>query len=472
MDEAYQALRASSRRVKHLILLSDGQSPPRDYSGLAARMARDGITVSTVAVGADADTHTMRVIAEAGKGRTYAASDPALLPRIFTKEALTIQRSYVVEESFRPRLVSGHEVLSGLDLASAPALHGYVATWPRGEAELLLASHRDDPVLALWRTGLGKAVAFTPDLGARWSRDWAAWPGWGRLWSQLFRWSATGAAPGGIHVRSAWAAGKLHVSADLVGEEGDYVNFARLETAASAPGGRRRTAALRQTGPGRYEGTIDAPEPGAHLVTVTERARPPGRSDASASDLAASDIAASGLATVDVPYSPEFRPSGDGRANLERVAAAVGARIATDPAAVFRHDLPIPGQRRPLRPLLLWILPFVLLADVAVRRVALPEGWLSRLAGRVAARLPRLRPAAPAEAPAPLRRLRSIKEALGRGESSEALPASPSVPPPDATLAAAPPPPTPGTDEAVAPEPSAAAGSTTGRLLAAKRRLK
>ena len=468
MVAAYGALKGSGQRVKHLILLSDGMSPAMDYDGLARKMRRDKVTVTTVAVGTDADTQTMRAIARAGGGRAYTASDPAMLPRIFTKEAMTVQRSYVVEEMFTPRLKQAHAVLSGVPLDAPPVLTGYVATHEKGEGELLLTSHRNDPILSVWRVGLGKAVAFTPDVEGNWTRAWVGWGPWGQLWSQIFRWSATGAGLGGIHLRSDWQAGKLTVVADALGDDGEYVNFARLVAATTGPGGERREVTLRQTGPGRYQGELLAPDPGAYLVSVTRR-------DGDA-------VVGAGKATVDVPYSPEFRPAADGRANLERVAALTGARIVTDPAQVFARDIAIPGTVRELRPALLYLLPFLLLLDVGARRVALPEGWFGRLTGPLVRLLP-------SRAPSPevshgLGRLRSAKHKVAHrqqddGEDAAAPEASPPAAPARAVTARAAPvrpasgrakPAKPAGTEAAEQARPAAAGSTTSRLLDLKRR--
>lgn len=443
MVEGGKALAASTMRVKHLILLSDGQSPGRDYQGLARDLVKAGITVTTVAVGADADAHTMRAIAQAGKGRSYVAVDPAMLPRIFTKEALTIQRSFVVEESFRPRLVTSHEILTGIDLSAAPALHGYVATFEKGLGEQILASPRNDPILSVWRAGLGKSAVFTPDVEGQWSRDWVRWDGWGRLMSQLFRWGAAAGAASDFHVSAVLEGGRLHVAADVVDHSGEYLNFANLEGVVTAPGGKRTATRLRQVGPGRYEANIAAGETGAHLITVR-------RADAAGATLAA------GTATVDVPYSAEFRPAGEGRATLERVAGASGARLGIDPAQVFAHDLPIPGIARPLRPLLLWLLPFLLLLDVGVRRVALPDGWLEKLATRLPRR--RVPGAGPATAPS---RLLTVKQAAVSRRDRDATPST--------AVAVAPPPVATAEERVVAPAPTPR-GSTTDRLLDVKRK--
>jgi hypothetical protein len=46
-------------KIRHMICMSDGQTPPADHEGLAEQMNDEGITVSTVALGSDADAHLM-----------------------------------------------------------------------------------------------------------------------------------------------------------------------------------------------------------------------------------------------------------------------------------------------------------------------------------------------------------------------------------------------------------------------------
>ena len=55
LKESYQVLFDRPALLKHVIFLSDGQMTRGDFSGLLRRMAKDKITVSTVAIGKDAD---------------------------------------------------------------------------------------------------------------------------------------------------------------------------------------------------------------------------------------------------------------------------------------------------------------------------------------------------------------------------------------------------------------------------------
>ena len=48
--------------------------------------------------------------------------------------------------------------------------------WPETCVELVLKSPDDDPVLAAWQYGLGRAVAWTPSVESPWAEDWPNWP--------------------------------------------------------------------------------------------------------------------------------------------------------------------------------------------------------------------------------------------------------------------------------------------------------
>ncbi len=69
MEEAHEALRGAVAKLKHVIILTDGISAPGDFEGIAQAMAADRITVSTVAMGGDADQQLLEEIARIGNGR-------------------------------------------------------------------------------------------------------------------------------------------------------------------------------------------------------------------------------------------------------------------------------------------------------------------------------------------------------------------------------------------------------------------
>jgi Ca-activated chloride channel family protein len=83
--EAYGVLGASKAKIKHVIVLSDGETPYDHLQELVAAMHVDGITLSTVAV-AGADMKLMNILASTGGGRIYDVQDLATLSQVFADE--------------------------------------------------------------------------------------------------------------------------------------------------------------------------------------------------------------------------------------------------------------------------------------------------------------------------------------------------------------------------------------------------
>jgi len=187
MEEAFETLRGTVAKLKHMIVLTDGISAPGDFQGIAQAMAAERITVSTVALGPDADQPLLEEIARLGKGRFYVADDPGQTPQIFAKETVTASKSALNEQPFSAALVRPTRVLAGIRLDEAPFLLGYVITRPKPTAVVILATETGDPLLAWWRYGLGMSAAFTADAKARWAAEWLSWPQFGAFWAQVVR---------------------------------------------------------------------------------------------------------------------------------------------------------------------------------------------------------------------------------------------------------------------------------------------
>lgn len=71
---------------KRVIFLSDGQAPTASVLEAVAKIREAGATVSTVALGTSADGVFLKKMADAGKGRFYAVTDPSALAKIFVRE--------------------------------------------------------------------------------------------------------------------------------------------------------------------------------------------------------------------------------------------------------------------------------------------------------------------------------------------------------------------------------------------------
>ena len=250
LKEAYQVLFDRPALLKHVIFLSDGQMTRGDFSGLLRRMAKDKITVSTVAIGKDADVPLMVDVAKWGRGRFYYTEDDSTIPRIFTLETQLASKASLVEQPFKATVASpAHEAIQEIDWKEAPPLGGYVATSMKSNADLVLMTHQEDPLLATWRYGLGRSVAFTSDAKAKWGVLWVRWGGFNKFWSQVTRWTLrTGTRSDTVATvhRAATTLGEIVV--DAIDPKGEFINFLDSQVGVVSPDKTRTVVDLEQMG--------------------------------------------------------------------------------------------------------------------------------------------------------------------------------------------------------------------------------
>ena len=124
LERAFEQLGESPSKVKHVILLSDGKTYPDDYQELVERMTEEDITVSTVAVGEEADQELLADIADWGDGRSYFIADAERVQQIFIEETQIALESTLIEESFAPLVKREIEAFRGIDFDTAPRVEG------------------------------------------------------------------------------------------------------------------------------------------------------------------------------------------------------------------------------------------------------------------------------------------------------------------------------------------------------------
>ncbi len=356
---AYDGLAPIDAKVKHVILLTDGQAPQGDYAGLTQQMRASNISLSTIAVGADADFALLQNLARLGDGRYYEGNDPFDLPRLVVKETQQVQRAAIVEEEFRPARVSSNPALEGIDTSTMPVLRGYVATTPKPQSSVLLISRQADPILAEWQFGLGRVMAWASDVRNRWSSRWLEWPEFGRFWAQVVKRTVRPPEDPNRQVSVKIEGNQARITLDaqtgVEAAERRYLNF--LPTAATVvdPRGGQEQVPLPQVAPGRYEAVVPVEDDGVYALQVAQTD--------------SSGTVANQSSGFVVPYSPEYRASGTNRPLLEQLARRTGGRLVSEPADAFVHDLPAVGAPRPLWPLLLVLAGLLFVVDVGVRRV-------------------------------------------------------------------------------------------------------
>ena len=394
--EAGRVLTITPAQVKHIMFLGDGDAINESGQNTANLLAlkAHGITLSTVATGADAQgAQFLASMAQVGGGTAYVAEKPDDLPKLLRKDQQSVSKLRIIEEPFLARPIPDDEVISGINWGSEPPLLGYnVSSAKPGATVALTAPDHRDPVFAYWRYGLGRSFAFTSDDRPHWAIHWLPWPGYSRFWAQTLRWSLRQNTTADFQSTVANENGKGHLVVDAFTSAGGFVNAAKISANVVAPDLSLKPVTLSQTGPGRYEGTFDADQTGPYLVNVHRgEAAPNGPAPPSQT------------VSLVVPYSPEFRTLGPNLPLLTRLAEGTGGKIQNDAAQIYR-DAPswVVGVKDIGPPLLLWA-ALLFLFDIAVRRLLIRPGKVrDRVAvgaQAVAARAAAYRDAAPSTQP-------------------------------------------------------------------------
>jgi uncharacterized membrane protein len=368
MTEGIRQLMAADAKTKHLIVLSDGKSmneetlPPE-----ASRAAGEGIRVSSIAVGDDADVATMRRIAELGGGTFYNVINPSLLPKVFLKAVRVVRSPLIRESPFTPLLTrSQSPFVAGI--SELPPLNGLSLTQVRRDPGIVTAmvSPEGEPILAHWNVELGQVAAFTSDAH-RWAAPWLSWPGYRTFWAQSVRLLSRLDSGRNSEAQVVAQDGRLRLRLDASDEAGAPLDGLDVPATVYSPEGEPSTVALVQTGPGRYEAAMDAPNPGVYVAVMKprrgEERLPPA------------------ISGVSVSSSEEWRRPEPDPAFLARLAEATGGRVlalsAPDSASLFDRSGVTPREAFTSlwRPVLIAAI-IVLLFDIATRRVAW-DRWIT-----------------------------------------------------------------------------------------------
>jgi Mg-chelatase subunit ChlD/uncharacterized membrane protein len=489
--------------VRHMIIISDGDPGPPSPAVMQALTAMNPkLTISTVAVGAHGPPESQRLagIAAATGGKYYSPQSAKALPRIFQVEARRVARP-LIWDSFpvEPRVKFPHEMQSGLG-DPLPPIKGFVLTSKKENplVETVLVSpqpagEENNTILAAWTYGLGKAVAFTSDAGARWTTDWTRDALYDRLFGQMVRWSMRPVGgTGKFTTATELDNGRVRVVVTALDKNDELLNFLNLAAVAVGPDLKPVPLAMQQVAPGRYVGTFPVKDSGSYLVNVTA-IRPKDKRDQQAAGKDHGGVEVTSLRTgVNVPYSDEFRDRSANEALLGQLAGSVpkggspgrligaakdSGRLDSLPAVnTFRHDLAKATSSQDIWHYMLLLGSCLFFFDVFFRRVQVGLGWVPPLAGKARDWLLRRQPQAPK--PQYMERLRSRKaEVSGRLDQMRASARFEPAPQQPADLAVLEEPAKPAVEPKPAPPPTAAGPpaeeeeSYTERLLRAKKKV-
>ncbi len=356
LNAARLALQDDPAQIRHIVLITDGQAHYGEFGALVRAARADAISISTIAIGDDAEIELLQTIAANAGGRFHATAENEDLPAVLTQEAKLAKNFLTVTSAMQPRLSSASALFELIDSgASLPWLQGYVRTRAREQAQVILSSSQGDPILASWLAGNGRVIAWTSDLSGVWSAEWTNWDQFDAfILSLLDQLAAPPASGPRLTARSHGdlAAFELDVTIGADRLPPSEITL-QIETAAGL-----QDVELVAGSPGLYRGYA-AIGAGAWPYRLQ------------------SDDETIGEGLVAVPYPAELLPSSGGEERLRRISQLTGGSPSGELATGTGNS-----SGDPTGPLTAAIL--LLLADTAVRNLRVrPRTALSQLQDRM-----------------------------------------------------------------------------------------
>ncbi|MDM5232006.1 VWA domain-containing protein [Lysinibacillus pakistanensis] len=343
LAKAYENLADLKLQRKHIILLTDGQSQSGNYEDLIAEGKENGVTLSTVAIGQDADANLLEALSEMGSGRFYDVVDEQTIPSILSRETAMISRTYIEDNPFYPTIynASGWNTLFA---NGVPQMNAYIGTTAKQGASVIAESEKEDPVLAQWQYGLGKTFAFTSDSTGKWTGDWARWQDWGTFWQTLI---------------SQMLPSYNDVAYDVrLESDGSFVitdptnEAAFLDVVAVNEAGEELETQLEAISASQIRAVVQA-EPGLIFFRIADEDQ------------------AIFQAGISVPYSAEYelRPVNDKL--VEELTKQTGGSVLKEPKEVFREFTKKGADRQNIATWLILAGMLLFFIDITIRRF----GW-------------------------------------------------------------------------------------------------
>lgn len=364
LQVGYDTMRNIPADVRHIVLITDGKSQsgsPDSYARLVKDVGNDQITLSTIAIGDDADTQLLQQLATEGGGRYHLAANSRDVPKFTVEEAKSAGSQSILRGTFTPRQVNPSPMLTGFTPQQLPRIDGYDFVQTKPDAQTVLTSDRQDPLLAKWQFGLGRVVSWTSDSGSDLASQWGAWTGYGQFWGNVLRWSLPDPTNGEVKVTAARDGPNVALTFDSTTSDGAVIDLSGSSARiASATGTVVAETRLAPDQPGQYTLRIPNLENGAYQVTVTN----------------AAGQAVGGIAGFAVPPSPEWLPDSNGVGLLKLLASRTGGRVLSidspPPSNLYRSQGgPHPSTDRVVH---VWSYPLAAAVAVLVLELALRLG--------------------------------------------------------------------------------------------------
>lgn len=347
--------------TKHVVLFADAADAeePGDYRDFVPKLVRAGVTVSVIGLGSktDGDAALLEEIAKLGNGRCFFVTDPTELPRVFAQETIQVARSSLVEEVTSVAVLPDVLALGALASTSFPDVGGYSIAYlkERAQVGLLTTDEQKAPMFAFWQAGLGRSASFLGEVDGSLTGALGAWTGFADFFATTVRWLAGASANERVFAELERRGHEGVLSVEV--EVGQEALLGKLRARVLSADGRAHDVVMARVDDRRLEARFPLAGEGVYRAAIEvdgtgEVARVP---------------------PITLPYSPEFERRLDpdaGARELARLTAIAEGRVDPPMAELFAGSRDSVGVR-PLAPYLAWLALVLLLAEIAVRRLAL-----------------------------------------------------------------------------------------------------
>ncbi|MCY2928888.1 MAG: VWA domain-containing protein [Planctomycetota bacterium] len=270
---------------KYLIVLTDGlTNPPLGaacWDDMTGEARQNGVSWTSIAVGADADTRLMSSLATKAAGKYYFCRTADQIPQVFIKEAKAIRRvAETKQKPFRPQAGPLVTRLKGLAVDDMPVLKGLVLAKAKDSVDEILWAQGNKPLLTEWQFGLGKVACFTSDAKNAWGQEWISWQKYSTFWVQVVQGILRPPQPFHVRVRGHCAGNKTTFTLQIQDGQGRPVSDLECQAKVFSSSGSAMQPAgppapqWRTVGPAEYEASVLLPDDGKrYLMMMTLRHR-------------------------------------------------------------------------------------------------------------------------------------------------------------------------------------------------------
>ncbi len=395
LDLASEILEAENLGIKHVVLISDGESKPGRFRPRVEALRAMGATVTTIGVGYEADANTLTDIAVAGGSKYLRADNEREIPQLLVVEAERVvaasgarKREPPKPPGSTPNPVSPKPPPNKTDTPSAPVNSNPDATKkrkvgisPDGSAAYLrnvdwsktagvdvvhpvvarpgawvtLVTDDGSPMFAHRHEGFGlvamSAFAFEGDG----SGDVSGFDGISAFLAQVVRYIAPTVKP------ERWAVGVEPFGRSFRVSVTDLENDASqvMGLAISARDAEGHEVALR---------TVES-QGGAAVLTVPD-SHPNGLMEI---HVTSPTGLGKGFAAIAIPPPREVASRGGSAEGLAAIAEAIGAKVSPQFPIDPGPEAPSRRRREPVPCRWLWALLPIIMADIVVGRLWPPR---------------------------------------------------------------------------------------------------